>query len=112
MARLRRKRKKKKSEDFYIKIEKSRRMFERAKKTWEKYFEPDRVKHPPLCQESRQMFKDCVVKSECFRRTEQFKPCAQEEINAECIPLRVDYFRCKHYMVDRSKDFRRDPRHS
>ncbi len=51
-------------------------MFEKVKTMWEKYMEPDHEKYPPLCQESRQMFKECVTKSECFRKTENFKSCA------------------------------------
>eukprot|EP00347_Sterkiella_histriomuscorum_P022809 403337070 len=82
-----------------------------VKATWEKFFEPDHDKHPKLCQESREMFKSCVKKSHCFETTEDFKKCAQEDINSECIPYRVDFFRCKRFMIDRSKDFRRDPRH-
>ena len=57
------------------------------------------------------MFKQCVKNSLCFKEKEDFKKCAQEHINAECIPHRIDYFRCKRYTIDRSKDFRRDPRH-
>ena len=82
-----------------------------VKKTWEKYFEPDREKHPVLCQESREMFKTCVKESLCMQQTEDFRACAQENINAECIPHRIDYFRCKRYIIDRTKDFRKDPRH-
>lgn len=78
---------------------------------WEKYAEPDHEKHPPLCQESRAMFKNCVKDSYCFKEKEDFRACAQESINAECIPHRIDYFRCKRYMIDRTKDFRKDPRH-
>lgn len=79
--------------------------------TWEKYFEPDHEKHPKLCMESREMFKTCVKNSHCFKTTENFKKCAREDINAECIPYRIDFFRCKRFMIDRSKDFRKDPRH-
>ena len=43
---------------------------------WEKYFEPDRDKHPALCQESRAMFKNCVKESRCFQETEDFRLCA------------------------------------
>jgi hypothetical protein len=82
-----------------------------VKAIWERYFEPDREKHPKLCQESREMFKTCVKNSHCFKNTEDFKKCAREEINAECVPYRIDFFRCKRFMVDRSKDFRKDPRH-
>jgi len=78
---------------------------------WEKYFEPDKEKHPVLCQENREMFKRCVMNSECFKNSEDFWKCAQEEINYECIPLRIDLFWCKRYMIDRTKDFRKDPRH-
>ena len=81
------------------------------KKVWEKYFEPDHDKHPKLCQESRSMLKDCIVNSNWFKESEDFKKCATEEINVECIPLRIDYFRCKRFLIDRSKDFRKDPRH-
>jgi len=81
------------------------------KSTWEKYFEPDHEKHPRLCQESREMFKNCVKNSFCMQKKEDFRACAQEDINAECIPHRVDYFRCKRYIIDRTKDFRKDPRH-
>lgn len=38
--------------------------------------EPDHEKFPPLCQENRKMFKECVMESECFRKTEQFRSCA------------------------------------
>ena len=79
--------------------------------TWERFFEPDHDTHPPLCQESREMFKVCVKSSKCFNDKENFRECAQESINAECIPHRIDYFRCKRYMIDRTKDFRKDPRH-
>ncbi len=82
-----------------------------VKNIWEKYFEPDHEKHPPLCQESREMYKTCVKQSACFKETEDFKKCARENINAECVPHRIDFFRCKRFMVDRSKDFRKDPRH-
>ena len=78
---------------------------------WEQYFEPNHDSHPPLCQESREMFKRCVQNSACFAEKEDFKACARESINAECIPHRIDYFRCKRYMIDRTKDFRTDPRH-
>ena len=81
------------------------------KNTWEKYFEPDHEKHPVLCQESREMFKTCVKNSLCYTQKEDFRACAQENINAECIPHRIDYFRCKRYIIDRTKDFRKDPRH-
>ena len=79
--------------------------------TWEKYFEPNHEKYPRLCQESREMFKVCVKDSQCFRDKEDFRSCAKGEINAECIPHRIDYMRCKRFLVDRSKDFRKDPRH-
>jgi UDP-N-acetylglucosamine enolpyruvyl transferase len=46
-----------------------------------------------------------------YLETEDFKKCARENINAECVPHRIDFFRCKRFMVDRSKDFRKDPRH-
>lgn len=78
---------------------------------WEKYMEPDTERYPPLCQESREMYKQCVVQSDCFKDTEDFRRCAQEDINVECIPLRIDLFRCKRFMTDRTKDFRKDPRH-
>jgi hypothetical protein len=81
------------------------------KSFWEKHFEPDHNEHPKLCQESRETFKECVVASKCFKDTEDFKKCARENINAECIPARIEYFRCKRYLIDRSKDFRKDPRH-
>ena len=81
------------------------------KNIWEKYFEPDHEKHPRLCMESREMFKQCIATSECFKDSEDFRKCAQEDINVECVPLRIDYFRCKRLMVDRTKDFRKDPRH-
>jgi len=63
------------------------KMGKRIQGVWEKYFEPDHDKHPKLCQENRDMFKNCVVNSDCFKTTEDFKKCAQDEINLECIPL-------------------------
>lgn len=47
-----------------------------VKAVWEKYFEPDHEKHPKLCMESREMFKNCVKNSHCFKTTENFKKCA------------------------------------
>ena len=81
------------------------------KQAWEKFLEPNYDKHPKLCVESRQMLKTCIQNSKCFRETEDFKSCAKDNMNAECVPHRIDYFRCKRYLVDRTKDFRRDPRH-
>jgi hypothetical protein len=46
------------------------------KNTWEKYAEPDHSTHPPLCKESREMFKICVRDSHCFREKEDFRACA------------------------------------
>ena len=38
---------------------------------------------------------------------------ATSDVEAEdLIPHRIDYFRCKRYMIDRTKDFRKDPRHA
>ena len=82
-----------------------------VKKVWEKYFEPDHDKHPKLCQESRAMLKEWIANSSCFKNTEDFRKWATDQINVECIPLRIDYFRCKRFLIDRSKDFRKDPRH-
>ena len=81
-------------------------MTQYVKNFWEKYLEPDHEKHPLLCVESREMFKSCVQNSHCFQQTEDFKACATEKINAECVPYRIDFFRCKRFLVDRSKDFR------
>lgn len=64
----------------------------KIKEIWLKYFEPDHEKHPKLCQENREMFKECITNSECFKMSEDFRKCAQEEINQECIPLRIDLF--------------------
>ena len=81
-------------------------MSQYVKAAWERFFEPDHEKHPKLCMESREMFKQCVTNSICFQESENFKECATEKINAECVPYRIDFFRCKRFMVDRSKDFR------
>jgi hypothetical protein len=76
---------------------------------WLKYFEPKNAE--PICQETREMLKDCVAKSLCFQKTQDFKKCMQEDIDPECISLRKQYARCKRSSVDRSRDFRTEQRY-
>lgn len=74
---------------------------------WLKYFEPSAE---PLCKETRESFKNCISKSKCYEKHQDFKKCVQEEIDPECVPLRKRYAGCKKLMVDRSKDFRSSER--
>lgn len=74
---------------------------------WFKYFEP---KNEYLCKESRENFKTCIVNSVCFKESGDFKSCAKENIDFECIPLRKKYSSCKRLAIDRTKDFRSDER--
>lgn len=75
---------------------------------WINYFEP---KSNPLCTESRNMLKDCVAKSPCYEKSENFRKCIQEDIDPECISLRKQYARCKRSAIDRSRDFRQEQRY-
>lgn len=75
---------------------------------WLKYFEPSAE---PMCKETREIFKDCIAKSKCYSKYEDFKRCVKEDIDPECIPLRKRYGDCKKLSVDRSKDFRSNVRY-
>jgi hypothetical protein len=74
---------------------------------WLKYFEPT---GDPLCKETRELLKECVVKSPCFTKTLNFKRCMRVDIDPECISLRKQYARCKRSSIDRSRDFRSEQR--
>ena len=75
---------------------------------WSKYFEPQ---GDPLCRETRELLKECVVKSPCYEKTYNFKRCMQEDIDPQCISLRKQYARCKRSSIDRSRDFRSEDRY-
>lgn len=75
---------------------------------WLKYFEP---KAEPLCKETREMLKECIAKSPCYEKTQNFKKCVQEDIDPECISFRKQYSRCKRSSIDRTRDFRNEQRY-
>ena len=81
--------------------------FPSLKEIWFNYFEPD---SKPLCVESRQMLKECIAKSPCYEKTGDFKRCAREDIDPDCIPIRKHYSACKRSAVDRNRDFRTEQR--
>ena len=74
---------------------------------WTKYFEPN---SEPLCKETREMLKECIVNSPCFLKTGNFKKCVQEDIDPDCISIRKQYSRCKRSTIDRTRDFRSEHR--
>jgi hypothetical protein len=75
---------------------------------WEKYFEP---KAEPLCKETRDLLKSCVVKSFCYESSRDFKKCMKEDIDPSCISLRKQYSKCKRSTIDRTTDFRPEGRY-
>jgi hypothetical protein len=83
-------------------------MQEKLGNFWKKYFEPD---NKPLCEETRNLLKNCVGESECYKKTGDFKRCVQEDIDPDCISYRKQYARCKRSAVDRSRQFRQEERY-
>lgn len=81
---------------------------EKFKNFWDSYLEP---KSDSLCAETRNLLKECVSKSICFKKTEDFKRCIREDIDPQCISLRKLYSRCKRSSIDRSRDFRSEQRY-
>ncbi len=77
------------------------------KDIWFNYFEPSAE---PLCKESREMLKECIANSVCYKKLGDFKRCVQEDIDPDCIAARVQYSKCKRATVDRNRDFRTEQR--
>lgn len=75
---------------------------------WVKYFEPE---SEPLCKETREMLKECVAKSLCYEKTQDFKRCMREDIDPQCVSFRKQYSRCKRSALDRTRDFRTEQRY-
>ncbi len=83
-------------------------MQEKLKNLWIKYFEPE---SEPLCQETRNLLKNCIGESVCFKKTGDFKRCIQEDIDPDCLSYRKQYSRCKRSSIDRTRDFRTEGRY-
>jgi hypothetical protein len=56
------------------------------------------------------MLKECIMNSQCYQNTQDFKNCVKEDIDYECISMRKQYARCKMGAIDRSRDFRSEQR--
>jgi cytochrome c oxidase assembly factor 5 len=69
---------------------------------------PDKLKYKPACDEDKEMFLECVLASDCYKNSEQFKYCAQEGADKECKALRYDYYLCKRAQVFWNKSFSQD----
>jgi hypothetical protein len=83
------------------------KIFDELGNFWGKYFEP---KSQPLCQETRDLLKNCVAKSLCYEKTRDFQKCMKEDIDPSCISLRKQYSKCKRSSIDRTRDFRQEGR--
>ena len=83
-------------------------MQEKLSNIWNKYFEPA---SEPLCKETRNMLKNCIAESVCFKKTGDFKRCIQDDIDPDCLSYRKQYSRCKRSSIDRSRDFRSEERY-
>ena len=69
---------------------------------------PDRAKHKPACLEDKEIFLDCVMKSDCYVETNNFLHCVQDGISKECKALRYNYYMCKRSQIFWHKSFSTD----
>jgi len=83
-------------------------MQEKFKNFWIKNLEPS---SEPLCKETRNLLKNCVAESVCFKKTGDFKRCIHEDIDPDCLSYRKQYSRCKRSSIDRTRDFRQESRY-
>jgi cytochrome c oxidase assembly factor 5 len=69
---------------------------------------PSKRDYKPGCDEDKEMFLECVLNSECYKKAKQFKYCAQEGVDKECKAIRYDYYLCKRSMIFWNKAFSQD----
>ena len=72
---------------------------------------PSNLNYKPGCEEDKEMFLECVLSSECYKKSTNFKHCAQDGVAPECKAIRYDYYLCKRSLIFWNKAFsQEDPR--
>ncbi len=69
---------------------------------------PSKDKYKPACIEDKEIFLDCVLKSDCYKETENFLYCVQDGVSKDCKALRYNYFMCKRSLMFWYKAFTTD----
>ena len=69
---------------------------------------PSKMKYKPGCDEDKEMFLECVLSTDCYKQSKNFKRCAQEDVTPECKAIRYDYYMCKRSMIFWNKAFSQD----